>query len=70
MTIYATPHGTATPNPYAARIAATEGASVVTCCNHNCNEGRTCPLRVRRRLTIKPLVMEILAAIAGRKDDE
>jgi hypothetical protein len=40
------------------------------CCNHNCNEGRTCPLRVRRRLTIKPLVMEILAAIAGRKDDE
>ena len=32
MTIYATPHGTATPNPYAARIAATEGASVVTCC--------------------------------------
>jgi hypothetical protein len=39
MTIYATPHGTATPNPYAARIAATEGASVVTCCNHNCNEG-------------------------------
>lgn len=25
MTIYATPHGTATPNPYAARIAETEG---------------------------------------------
>jgi hypothetical protein len=55
------------PNTPPERIAATEGASVVTCCTHDCQQGRTCPLRVRRRVTIKPLVMEILAAIARSK---
>ena len=58
------------PNSPTERIAATEGAPVVKCCTHDCQQGRTCPLRVRRRMTIKPLVMEILAAIAKRKDDE
>ena len=57
-------------HPPPERVTATEGASVVTCCTHDCQQGRTCPLRVRRRMTIKPLVMEILAAIAKGKKDE
>jgi uncharacterized coiled-coil protein SlyX len=39
----------------------------VKCCTHDCNQGRDCPLRVCRRLTIKPLALEVLAAIARRK---
>lgn len=37
------------------------------CCTHACNEGRDCPLRVRRRLKVTPLVMEIIGWLASRR---
>lgn len=34
------------------------------CCTHACNQGRTCPKRVRR--AVLPLVRDLLAAMVER----
>ena len=40
---------------------------MTTCCTHNCEQGRNCPLRVARRKAVTPLVWEVIAWIAKKR---
>jgi hypothetical protein len=40
----------------------------MTCCNHNCNQGHTCPNRIKRALW--PAIKETLARLAKEKADD
>lgn len=36
----------------------------MTCCNHNCNQGRTCPHRVRRPVSRADVVTALVTLVA------